>query len=321
MAKKPGPDVLADFLRNAGLEPIHIDPLNEQRLLSHCEFVDRGRSSREAGYYLERGLAFDPKLLGLLGFAAISAPTFGACIRLLAVHLPVSRDVGTLEIVERKDFAVLAVKFKNGRISLPFMEFFSGLVFRLTARCTGDRFKPQQIWFEKQLPSSDAEVFGRLLDAPVLMGQPYSGLAFSHELFEHPTISADGDLSEFLLELFLSRRQCHAEAGGFAAKLRELIRSRIGDSQLTVDSLASEIGLSKWMFRRLLRDEGVRFTDLVTTVKKEIANELLGNPDTPLTEIALSLGYSELSAFSRAYRQWTGISPQQYRLMRRPSVR
>jgi AraC-like DNA-binding protein len=57
----------------------------------------------------------------------------------------------------------------------------------------------------------------------------------------------------------------------------------------------------------------VTFQDLVTAARQELALHYLQDPDIPLTEIAHCLGYSELSAFSRAFRAWTGMSPQRYR--------
>ena len=47
--------------------------------------------------------------------------------------------------------------------------------------------------------------------------------------------------------------------------------------------------------------------------RQELALHYMGNPDMTLSEIAFALGYSELSAFSRAFRSWTGTSPQRYR--------
>lgn len=64
---------------------------------------------------------------------------------------------------------------------------------------------------------------------------------------------------------------------------------------------------------RALRSRGVEFSELVRALRRELALGYLAEPHLSLTEIALLLGYSELSAFSRAFRAWTGLSPAAWR--------
>ena len=86
-----------------------------------------------------------------------------------------------------------------------------------------------------------------------------------------------------------------------------------GYSQCTMDELAAELGMSSWTLHRRLRDLNVSFHDLVRGARRELALRYVAEPHIALTEVAFLLGYSELSAFSRAFRQWTGMSPVRYR--------
>ncbi len=65
--------------------------------------------------------------------------------------------------------------------------------------------------------------------------------------------------------------------------------------------------------QRLLREKGLSFGDVLRAARQELALHYLNESDLSLTEIALCLGYSELSAFSRAFRSWTGMNPQRFR--------
>ncbi len=71
--------------------------------------------------------------------------------------------------------------------------------------------------------------------------------------------------------------------------------------------------MSSWTLHRRLRDLNVSFNDLVRGARRELALRYVAEPHIALTEIAFLLGYSELSAFSRAFHQWTGMSPVRYR--------
>jgi AraC-like DNA-binding protein len=65
--------------------------------------------------------------------------------------------------------------------------------------------------------------------------------------------------------------------------------------------------------RRRLADEGYSFQEAKNLARRKRAQYLLSQTRMPLSEIAFELGYSELSAFSRAFRGWVGVTPQNYR--------
>ena len=64
---------------------------------------------------------------------------------------------------------------------------------------------------------------------------------------------------------------------------------------------------------RRLKENGVIYRDLVTDTRRRFALEYLRDLNRTLTEVAFLLGYSEVTAFNRAFKQWTGSTPLQYR--------
>ena len=80
-----------------------------------------------------------------------------------------------------------------------------------------------------------------------------------------------------------------------------------------LEEIAGKMGLSSWSLQRRLREEGISFSALVDKVRCEMATHYLQQRQLPISEMALLLGYSEVSAFSRAFRRWFGISPRQWR--------
>ncbi|MEM8574137.1 MAG: AraC family transcriptional regulator ligand-binding domain-containing protein [Pseudomonadota bacterium] len=80
-----------------------------------------------------------------------------------------------------------------------------------------------------------------------------------------------------------------------------------------VDWVAKKMGLTRRTLQRRLKEADVTFSDIAKRVICDSAKELVGGTARPITDIALSLGYSDPAHFSRAFRQWTGLSPVAYR--------
>ncbi len=84
-----------------------------------------------------------------------------------------------------------------------------------------------------------------------------------------------------------------------------------GDFKL--ETIASYLNISGRTLRRRLDDVGVVYSDLVEQVREQLAMERLADKRLSLTEVALMLGFSEQSAFNRAFKRWKGVTPRAYR--------
>ena len=103
------------------------------------------------------------------------------------------------------------------------------------------------------------------------------------------------------------------KTSGFVGKVCRQIMLEDPIGNLDSKSIAKLMGLSTRTLRRRLSEEGFTFNEAKNLARERRAKYLLVNSRASLTEIAFDLGYSELSAFSRAFRSWVGESPQAYR--------
>src|SRR5262245_32761286 len=105
----------------------------------------------------------------------------------------------------------------------------------------------------------------------------------------------------------------------FVAKVTRMVVSMLSTGDGNVERVADRLGVSRRTLQRRLRDCGAVFNDIVTNTRLELSSLYLGDASLTLTEVAFRLGYSDLSAFSRAFRRWTGRSPIRFRrdLLRR----
>ncbi|MDX1598966.1 MAG: helix-turn-helix domain-containing protein [Marinobacter sp.] len=98
----------------------------------------------------------------------------------------------------------------------------------------------------------------------------------------------------------------------FEQSVRHYLHKALPEGAPTLDSLARAISLSSRTVRRRLADRGLTFGSVLRETRAQLARQYLDEERITLSEIALMLGYSEQSAFTRAFRQWTGMSPRQY---------
>lgn len=99
----------------------------------------------------------------------------------------------------------------------------------------------------------------------------------------------------------------------YADKVKGLITQYISTGEADVDHIANELHVSRQTLYRKLKTEGVSFQGLLEEVRFSEAKNQLRHSDRQLSEIAFSLGFSDLSAFSRAFKRWSGVTPKEYR--------
>ena len=107
-----------------------------------------------------------------------------------------------------------------------------------------------------------------------------------------------------------------AQEATLVDRVRALIERRISDPTLGVESIAKSVGLTGWKLQSLLREEGMSVTDIRESVRRRRAVEQVAESGESVGRIASSLGYTNSSNFTRAFRGWTGKSPRDYRKAR-----
>lgn len=95
-----------------------------------------------------------------------------------------------------------------------------------------------------------------------------------------------------------------------------LIRAQLARGKVGVETVAGQLNMSRYTLHKKLRQEGLTFAALLEQVRREQAITYMKDKTKPLVEIAEQLGFSELSAFSRAFKRWMGTPPAEYRSLR-----
>lgn len=176
---------------------------------------------------------------------------------------------------------------------------------------TGRTIEPREITFGHRAPADLGEhrrVFGR----DVQFGAADNRLAFLTPDLDAAVRSSN----PALLEVF----ERHANAvideldpqGPVSRRVVRLLSERVKGITLTLDEVASELAMSARSVQRALRAEGTSYQLLLDDVRRELAVRHLAGRGTSAAEVAFLTGFSEPSAFSRAFRRWTGSTPGEF---------
>ena len=104
-------------------------------------------------------------------------------------------------------------------------------------------------------------------------------------------------------------------------KVKEAILNRLSDEQLSVDSLAEEIGLSRAHFyRKITALTGLPVNELIQSFRLERAAQLLAQQWGPVSQVAYEVGFSNPSYFSKCFKDKFGVSPSDYSVKNRESL-
>jgi AraC-like DNA-binding protein len=96
-------------------------------------------------------------------------------------------------------------------------------------------------------------------------------------------------------------------------KVKAVIIDQLPSGSVTDETVARALYMSSRKLQRLLQSAGTTFNTILNEIRQDLAQNYLNEEENSMTEIAFLLGFSESSAFSRAFKRWMGVSPAKYR--------
>jgi AraC-like DNA-binding protein len=191
-------------------------------------------------------------------------------------------------------------------------------------------------------PSAPVQLYKELYGCDALFGQSHLSLSFDSRFLVHPISSQDSGLHSILIEqaknklpanntqpvnnskpIDNSKQEVSPRINTLAAvknevpfqlRLQQAITRALHEGKPSAAHIAGKLHISSRTLHRRLAGQGFIFRDFLRKVRKELAAQYLLENHLTLTEIALLLGYSEQSAFSRAFMLWYQVTPSEYKI-------
>lgn len=178
---------------------------------------------------------------------------------------------------------------------------------------TETNISPVKVSFKHSSPS-DIQHHENAFQCPVLFNQDSYSIVYTTKDLEMRTAKADASINQFLIERVKEETEgIEISPQRISDEVEELIKNALPSGIPGVQEISEYMGMSKRTLTRRLAKHGVSFRDLIQRTQEQEARRLLKNPERSIADIAFETGFSEQSAFNRAFKRWTGQSPLEFR--------
>jgi AraC-like DNA-binding protein len=287
--------------------------------------------SKNPNFGLHAGESAPTGVYGLLEFAIISSPTVYAALERVSRFYRLIGAMSDVEIEARGSDVCITVSplVRAAPNALRhYDEYFFALLATRARVLAPDDIVPRLVRFTHDAPQSTAE-HARIFRAPVSFSERRNELVIERAALETPMCTSNASLASVLEQtsdaLMTSTspppRTDASDALAIEARVRAALPNAMRAGDPSIAALARKIGTSPRTLQRKLRERGVSYAHVVDDVRREIAERHIEAGDTSFGEIAFTLGFSQPSAFHRAFKRWTGTTAATFRTARRGGAR
>jgi AraC-like DNA-binding protein len=250
--------------------------------------------------------------LGLVGLLAKYSPDVGAALRSLVRYFHLHNRGARIELAATGDRTVLSFDAHAPRVEAA-DQIGDGVVavmLNLMRDLCGARFAPIEARFSHRRPD-DISPFRQLFGSPLRFDAEQYGLVFPTSWLNRALANDDPELRHLL------RQQIDAletrYGSDFPGQVRSVLRSALLTDDAGAERVAALFSMHSRTLHRHLDAFGTNFRELVDEGRFEIARQMLEGSSQEVSRIADMLGYADASAFTRAFRRWSGTTPARWR--------
>ena len=282
----------------------------------YCRALDEAVSATgDDNFPLWFGNEYPPEALGLLGYLAISSSTLGEALRVMANNFPSHQQLSSLKLVRTQHLCRMEYEVYDGAVLTRRhdAELSLGVFMNVIRHSLGPQWAPLEVHFQHQKPEAWYE-HRKAFMAEVKFGQTHNALIFKDEVLSHSMPGYNQHLQSVIQQALDTISALHATEDSLAERVKGYLIGQLNNARSPrMEDVAEWLKIPVWTLHRRLADEGTSFKLLVEHVRKDLASLYLKESKLSISELAQKLGYSEVSALSRAFQRWYGVSPLQWK--------
>ena len=310
------------LFRAAGIDPqiihdprAHIDRAKGERLI-------RALAGRipDPAFGLQAAQCWHPSNLAALGYAWLSSSTLRTAFKRLVRYW----RIVTADVAVRLEESPDGIEFVHLPPALDAaIDAIRGdmVMAILVAMCRanfGAALNPRRVALQRAAPAEPGP-YPALFGCPVRFGADANRLSIGLAEADHPLPTGNRDLAA-MHDRALVEQLARLDKKDVMARCRASLLERMTSGDLSEDNLARDLNMSRRSLQRRLAEAEATYQSLVDETRRDMALRYLEDPGKSATDIAFLLGYSQQSAFTRAFRRWTGKSPSAYRSSKAPAT-
>ncbi|MFG0723368.1 AraC family transcriptional regulator [Pseudomonas sp. GLN_6] len=261
---------------------------------------------------LEFGLYQGVSVLGNLLYVIQNAHTVGEALGLLHQYIHIHTSGAEIHVRNVGANTHLCYEVTSGCAASvrQDVELAMAIGSRIMQCLLGRRWRPTALLFRHGAQAHPTD-YRRVLGITPRFDSPYTAWVFDTALLDVPLSAADEGLKQLVQQHVdeLSQISLH-ELPGF---VQRLLRDMLPHGKVRIEQIAEYMMVSPRTLQRYLMEEGTGFQELLDETRQSLSTRYLCDSSISLTQVAGLLGYADLSAFSRAFTRWKGLSPRKWK--------
>lgn len=262
---------------------------------------------------LRTGETVRPANLHAMGFALLASISIRDFAQRLSSLYRVISQNASIRVEERDDlFLFITSGAPGAELCNETQDAYISLIYTLLRAISGNRFRLHRLELMRPAAEGMAEVFREYFQCDVEFARPAIVMAID-------LVSVDKRLPGANEELALGHDRTVMEylqridRGDIVNRVRAIVNSELSSRALNKDRVAERLHISTRGLQLKLAARDTSFQEILDHTRRTQALALMSRSSVSVTEAAFSLGFSEVSNFTRAFKRWTGLSPSQYR--------
>ena len=253
--------------------------------------------------------------LQLYGHLLLAQPTIRAAFEVGQRFSALMAKGPTWRLLERDDIAIWGIVpgLTPGRLTRVFMDYAVAVTRRLGRALFPPGERLRAVWFQHPEPAYRTRYAEVFTTCPVLFGQELNGMVFERSFLDRQQTHADSTVAALLRESAEQLLRERERMNRLSTQVAAFLRYRADLASVSLEQTAKQLGIGARVLRRRLTEEGASFRGLVDDARRRVACEALRQSESSILHTAEGLGFSEPSAFFRAFKRWTGLTPSQWR--------
>ena len=304
------------LFEEAGLDPESRDnplvryPIKEARLA----WTRASKILDDPAFGLTIATVWQPSDFHALGCAFMASTTLRDALNRLVRYNAVVYDVISYSLAEQDGRAILSYNPVHGKLDEPAIleDTRWAVVLDACRRVYGANLDPLEVIFWHAEPESGMDEFIEYYRCPLRFGEPIASMTFPSEVLDRPLPGSNRELALSLDRTLIDYIE-KLQRDDIVSRTKSAISEYLPSGNIASEVVAGNLNISIRSLQRKLAAEGTTYRKLLDTVRQELAESYVTDGNFSLTEISYLLGFSSQAAFSRAFKRWTGVTPQEFR--------
>ena len=282
--------------------------------IDNIDYIWR-RASEAIGdpcFGLKAAEVWHPSNLGALGYAMLASNTLRTSLERMVRYLDFLSDEDFMKLDETEEGLRLTLVLSRRNVDKS--EQYDAALALTMSICRMNYIEdlaPVSVTLVHPKPSCSPK-FYEYFRSPVLFEACTYSLTLPIDVVDKILPGSNPQLAE-LNDQVMIQYLAELDQDQITQKVKATIIDQLPSGSVTDEAVARTLHMSSRKLQRQLQNAGTTFNTLLNEIRQELAQKYLRGEDTSMTEIAFLLGFSESSAFSRAFKRWTGVSPTKYR--------